>query len=192
MVSMFRGVIGFLDKLGIYDVVLPFLLVFTVVYAILEKTKIFGTERIDGTDYPKKNLNSITAFVMAFFVVASTKLVAIISAALANFVLLLLLIVTFLMAVGAMYSGKDEFDIEKAGMWKHVFIAIAAVSVLAIFLNQLGYLTLIYNFVMQNFQAQWFGAIVFVALIILFMMWITGSFDKKDHKETKPEGEDNS
>ena len=39
--SGFRGVIDFLGKLGVYDVILPFLLIFTIVFAILEKTKIY-------------------------------------------------------------------------------------------------------------------------------------------------------
>ena len=43
--SVFRTAIGFLDKLGVYDIILPFLLVFTLVFAILEKTKILGLEK---------------------------------------------------------------------------------------------------------------------------------------------------
>ena len=42
--SPFRTGIDFLDKLGVYEVLLPFLLIFTIVFAILEKTKVFGTE----------------------------------------------------------------------------------------------------------------------------------------------------
>ena len=56
--SVFRGVMTFFDKLGIYDVVLPFLLTFTIVFAILEKTKVLGTESIEGKSYSKKNLNN--------------------------------------------------------------------------------------------------------------------------------------
>ena len=44
MASTFREVLLFFEQIGIYDVVLPFLLVFTIVFAILEKTKLFGTE----------------------------------------------------------------------------------------------------------------------------------------------------
>ena len=94
--TVFRGVIEFFGELGIYDVVLPFLLVFTIVFAILEKTRVLGTEEINGKKYSKKNLNAIASFVIAFLVVASTKLVAVINQALANIVLLLLLVVFFL------------------------------------------------------------------------------------------------
>ena len=70
MVSAFRGMIEFLDKIGVYDVILPFLLVFTAVFSILEKTRILGMETIDGKEYTRKNQNSMLAFVMAFFFVA--------------------------------------------------------------------------------------------------------------------------
>ena len=33
--SAFRGVINILAKIGVYDIVLPFLLVFTIIFAIL-------------------------------------------------------------------------------------------------------------------------------------------------------------
>ena len=62
--STLRGVLGFFVDIGIYDVVLPFLLVFTIVFAIFDKTKVLGTEVIDGHKYPKKNLNAIVAFVI--------------------------------------------------------------------------------------------------------------------------------
>ena len=45
MVSSFRETIIFFEELGVYDVILPFLLVFCIVFAILEKSKIFGTEK---------------------------------------------------------------------------------------------------------------------------------------------------
>ena len=84
MASTFRGVIEFFAELGIYDVILPFLLVFTIIFAILEKSRVFGTEKIGDIVYTRKNLNSMVAFVIAFLVVASTQIVAIINTALAK------------------------------------------------------------------------------------------------------------
>ena len=82
----FSGVISFFDKIGVYDIILPFLLVFTIVFAILEKTKILGTEKIGDREVTKKNLNSMVAFVMAFLVIASARLVAVINEVMANVV----------------------------------------------------------------------------------------------------------
>ena len=73
--SAFAEVITFFEKLGVYDIVLPFLLVFTIVYAIFERTKVLGTETIEGVDYSKKNLNAMVAFVIAFLVIASSRIV---------------------------------------------------------------------------------------------------------------------
>jgi hypothetical protein len=50
-----------LDRWGVTDVLLPFLLVFTLVFAVLEKTKILGAD--------KKNFNVIVGLVMAAAVV---------------------------------------------------------------------------------------------------------------------------
>jgi len=86
-VSTFRSVIEFFGDIGIYDVILPFLLIFTIVFAILEKTRIFGTEKIEGEEVTKKNINAMVAFVVGFLVVASTRLVSIINETMANMVL---------------------------------------------------------------------------------------------------------
>jgi len=48
MASPFRNTLDFFDNIGIFDVVLPFLLVFTIVFALLERTKVFGVEEIEG------------------------------------------------------------------------------------------------------------------------------------------------
>src|SRR3989344_7866102 len=95
--TAFRGVITFLDELGVYDVVLPFLLVFTIVFAILEKTRVLGTEKVGDKELTKKNLDAIVAFVIAFLVIASTSLVRIINEVVANVVLVLILVISFLM-----------------------------------------------------------------------------------------------
>ena len=62
--TVLGGTIDFLGRLGVYDVLLPFLLVFTLVFAFLEKTKVLGVEIVKdkaGNEhtYTRKNLNAI-------------------------------------------------------------------------------------------------------------------------------------
>ncbi|MBS3057685.1 MAG: hypothetical protein J4415_03605, partial [Candidatus Diapherotrites archaeon] len=91
MASSFREALGFLDNIGVYDVVLPFILVFVIVFAILEKTRVFGVYTYpDGKEYPKKNLDSMVAFCIAFFVIASSQLVEAITKISANMVIILM------------------------------------------------------------------------------------------------------
>ena len=54
MATPLSNAIDFLKRLGFFDVILSFLFIFTIVFAILEKTKILGIEK-DGR--PKKNIN---------------------------------------------------------------------------------------------------------------------------------------
>jgi len=84
-----QNAINFFRDFGLFDVVLPFLLVFAIVFAILEKTRILGNEGSGDKAVPKHSLNSTVAFVVALLVVATNKVVTAINAALPNVVLLL-------------------------------------------------------------------------------------------------------
>ena len=143
--SVFRGIISLFTKLGVYDIILPFLLVFTIMFAILEKTKILGSEKIEGREVTKKNINAIVAFSIAFLVIASTQLVAIINEVMANIVLLLILGVSFLLLVGVFFSDK-EFTLEKFPTWTKFFMVLMFVGIVLIFLNALGWLQFVLRY----------------------------------------------
>ena len=181
--SIFRGVIDLMEMMGVYDIILPFLLVFTILFAILEKTKILGIERIDGNDFTKKNLNSMVALAIAFLVVASTQLVAVINEVLANIVLLLILAVSFLMLVGVFFGDK-EFTLAEYPGWIKFFMIVMFIGVVAIFLNALDWLQFVFA-VFVYWDAQWASTIIFVAVILGFMFYIvrdphsSGSQSKK-------------
>ncbi|MBN1501940.1 hypothetical protein JW930_00210 [Candidatus Woesearchaeota archaeon] len=179
----FRGAIQFLEKIGVYEVVLPFLLIFTIIFAILEKSKIFGTETIDNIEYTKKNLNSMFAFVTAFLAVASTRLVAAINEAAANITILLLLAVCFLLLVGTFHSGKEEFDL--LSQYKAIFYVIMFVSILLIFLHAIKtedgtpWLTFVWDYIVNNISSAAFGALILTLVLIGLMSWITSSPSKE-------------
>jgi hypothetical protein len=180
--STFRDAIDFLVDLGVYDIVLPFLLVFTIFFAILEKTKILGIEKIENQTYTKKNLNAMVSFVVAFLVIASTQLVAIINEVMANIVLLLLLAVSFLLLVGVFFTDK-EFSLENSPPWVRFFMIVMFIGIVVIFLNALGWLQAIFR-VFKNFEAAWAANLIFLAIIVVFMWFIT--YDKKPmHKKSE-------
>ena len=186
--SPFSTGIQFLDRLGVYEVLLPFLLVFTIVFAILEKTKIFGTETVNGSEYSKKNLNSLFAFVTSFLVVASSRLVAAINEALANMTILLLLGVSFLILVGVFHTGKDEFEL-KDGPFKTILMWLMFVGISLIFLHALKtengtpWLYYAWNFTVRNINTGAMGALIVTILTIGMMLWITRSDDQGSKSE---------
>ena len=168
---------------------LPFLLIFTTIYAILEKSKVFGTEKIGDSEVSKKNLNSMFAFVTSFLVIASTRLVAAINEALANMTILLLLGVCFLLLIGVFHTGKDE--VKLTGGYKSIFMVIMFVGILLIFLNAIKtkdgvpWLYFGWNFIVTNIDTGAMGAIILTVVIVLLMGYITKapSEEKVDAKK---------
>jgi mannitol-specific phosphotransferase system IIBC component len=195
MTSNFRVAIEFFDKIGIYDVVLPFLLVFTIVFAILEKTKVFGTETVEDKEITKKNLNSMAAFVMAFLVVASSKLVETITEVSSQVVVLLLLSVFFLLLVGSFFK-QDELPVFlKEGGWRTLFMLIMFVGIVGVFLAAIenddgdSWLEWGWEQVTNNFDSTAVASIILIIVIIVFMVYVvkgeSSSSKKKEEKKEK-------
>ncbi|MBI2138164.1 hypothetical protein HYU13_01120 [Candidatus Woesearchaeota archaeon] len=170
MASAFRGVIEFFAEIGLYDVVLPFLLVFTIVFAILEKTKVFGTETIDGKKYTKKNLNATASFVIAFFVVASSKLVEIITTVSSFTVLLLMLSVLFLLLIGSFMKEGEGIFLE--GSWNTFFMLMMFVGIVLIFVFALGWWDQLWGFLRFGSGGEAVGSLVLLIIIFVFVWYI--------------------
>ncbi|MBT4651033.1 hypothetical protein HOC13_00760 [Candidatus Woesearchaeota archaeon] len=181
--SIFRGVLTFLDKLGVYDVILPFLLVFTIMFAILEKTKVLGLEKIEGTETTKKNLNSMVAFVTAFLVIASTKLVALINETIANVALLLILSVSFMILAGVFFGSK-EFTLESYPGWTKFFMVLMFIGVVVIFLNALDWLQYALA-IFVYWDAQWAATIILLAVIGGFMWYVVHEPNPKSKSKSE-------
>lgn len=183
MASQLRDIIEFFDSVGLYDVVLPFLLSFTIVFAIFEKTKVLGTE--DGK--PKKNLNAIASFAISFLVVASPKLVGIITHASANMVVPLFLSVLFLLLVGSFYKEGEPTFLE--GPWKMVFMLVMFASIAGIFLNELPtkdggtWLDSVGNFLGGSNSDKVVGSAIMLFFVVLFMVWILKDEGKGEKKK---------
>lgn len=189
--STFRAVIFFFDRIGIYDVILPFLLVFTILFAILEKTKVLGTEEIEGVKYTKKNLNAMVAFVVGFLVVASSTLVRIVNQTASHIVILLFLAIFFLLLVGSFMKEEDGVFLQ--GGWNVTFMIIMFVGIIVIFLNALNtetgesWLSWLWRQITQNTNSNAVGSIILLIVVIIFMIFVTR--DRRPHKEKSTEEE---
>ncbi len=191
--SIFRGVLVFFDKLGIYDVVLPFLLTFSIFFAILEKTKVFGTEKTigpaGGEETTKKNINAMVAFCGAFFVIASSKMVAVIHESLPNVILLLLISVSFLLLIGTFYKDKEDVFLE--GRWRTFMMVLMFIGVVLIFAHAIPasngepWLEYAYNYVIDNYDQTAVSAVILAIVVIGIMVWITKEPKAKSDNKSK-------
>lgn len=174
--TIIGGAIIFLNKLGVYDVVLPFLLVFTIVFAIFEKTQIFGLEKIGGKEVTKKGLNAMVAFVIAFFVVASSQLVQIIADVSSQAVVLLLSVILFLLLIGTFFKHEEQTVLE--GKWRAFFMVILFIGLVLLFLNAIksngkSWLEIFIKFMVEYASSAAVASIILIIFIIAFIVWIT-------------------
>ncbi len=108
----YQEVFQWLVDFGFVDVILPFLLVFTLTYAVLQKTRVLGEE----DNKPKKRLNAMLAFVLGFFAVLATNMLNVVNILLGY--LVLLMIVGLLLAVVLGLAGAE------GGHTNKLFIAL--------------------------------------------------------------------
>ncbi|MCC7574662.1 hypothetical protein KO361_03655 [Candidatus Woesearchaeota archaeon] len=186
--TVLGNAMNFLVELGVFEIILPFLLVFTMVFAFLEKTKIYGTEEYrsenDGKIHQvtRKNLNSMTAFVIAFFVVASAQLVSLISEVTSKVVLLIVLVFSFTLTIGAFQKQeKDGFFLNKT--WTIIFEVIVFIGIALIFLNSLGWLDKIYAYLQSNWSGEILATVLMMAIFIGFIWYITKDPNPKQEKK---------
>jgi len=173
--SAFGNAIQFLDQLGVFEIVLPFFLVFTLVFAYLEKTKVFGTETYKSSDsgdtyeLPRKNLNSVVALTTAFFVVASSQLVRVISEIASQTVLVLMLGFSFTLVVGAFHKETDDgFYLDDT--WATLFQVISFFAIILIFLNALGWIDIVISW-LQDAVTNEAASAALMVLILAGLIW---------------------
>lgn len=177
MASSLQNAIEFFRAFGLFDVVLPFLLVFTIVFAILEKTRILGTEDKEGT--PKRNLDAMVAFVAALLVVATNKVVTAINKSLPNVVLLIVVFLSFLLMLGLFWKS-EEFDFRKDQHgWYVGFCILLFIGLIIIFMDAMTldngqtWLRYILSFIGKDTGGSVFGSIIFLAVTIGAILVVT-------------------
>src|SRR3989344_5683460 len=190
MVTPLGKAIEFFRDFGLFDIVLPFLLVFTIVFAILEKTRILGTVKMKGgEEIPNKNLNSMVAFVVGLLVVATANVVRTINESLPNVVLLIVASVSFLLMIG-IFLKTDELDFaSKHKNWYRAFMVIMFIAVIGIFLSSIydangnSYLEIAGFFLLQNWSEAVVTSVVFLIIVIGAIWYVARGDKQKTQKE---------
>lgn len=181
MTSVLGSVVEFLAQLGFYDVILPFLLVFVVVFAVLEKTMVLGDEK----GAPKSNLNSVTAFAFGMMFIAASKLVSALNVALPIIVIMIFVFLSIMLLIGMFYKqGEFDFVDMMGGKEKMIpYLIVAIIGVVLAFLQAFKILPVIVNWVVENYNSTVVASIVFGAVMFFLLRAIVsdkGSSDSSD------------
>ena len=113
----FGGMFSWFEGVGGFDIILPFLLVFTLIFALMEKVKLFGDS--------KKNVHVIVALVAAAFVVAQPDIVFLIQGFIPRVSMFILVILMGLLIIGMFGLKGEKFSGWPLGV--AVLIAIVAI-----------------------------------------------------------------
>lgn len=194
----FREIIETLQDWHFYDVFLPFILVYVVIFAILEKSKIFNVkDGGDGANKHVKNVNAIIAFVFALFVVASLQTVLYIQSFITNIILFIIFILVVLILLAFIFGSDymklfmhENGTIKGWAAWT-VGIVVFIVA-LGVFLWVIGALDWLLDYLDDlNIEDGDFGAIVIIAIIGIVLYFITRGDSKPSNSNSEPEKDDN-
>ena len=164
-----------LQQLGIYEVILPFLLVFTISYGILQRVSIFGKQ---------KSINTILALAIGLLFLQNEYLVVSLNRFLPNVSFIILLVIMFLLLVGIFAGpakpwGKDALTVA------FIFSIIAIITALSTDLLPGEFTASIFEF-WTAISPPTRSLIVFIILILIVVAVI--SHEKEDKSKNKGSG----
>ena len=118
---------------------------------------------------------------VAFLVVASSKLVEVITKVSSEIIVLLLIIVFFLMMIGTFYTNKEIADkgVNLEGAWRTGMTVFIAIAIAFIFLDALKndrgqtWLEVFWNWLSQFATNTGVAAIVLIIVLIIIIVVVT-------------------
>jgi hypothetical protein len=186
--TYFENAIYQLEALGLTDVILPFILIFTIVFAIMQKVKPLGEE-----GPRQKQYNVVIALVMALAVIiphvlgyypADADIVNIINKALPQVSIVLVAILMVLLIIG-LFGGKAEWGGALSG-WVAFF---AFILVIFIFGRAAGWFYYLPDWLywLDNPDTQ--AMIIVIAVFAIIIYYITKEPSEKSGESLKKFGE---
>jgi peptidoglycan/LPS O-acetylase OafA/YrhL len=155
-----------------FQVILPFLLVFTLVFAVLTKSEVLGKG--------KNQINAIVALVIGLIVISFGYAVYIINNLIPFMAVSLIIILVFMILVGAVYE-QGAFKIHDNVKW--AFMGIIAVAVTVAVLYFTGAWDYLYE-VFYDGTSNILINLIFIALIIaVIAVVLIGGKDKSGDKK---------
>jgi hypothetical protein len=181
MVTTFPEMIQRLESFGVLDVLLPFMLIFVISYAVLQKSNIMGDN--------KRPYNKVVAFVLAMSVViphvmnlypAGRDVVDIINNALPRVSLVMVAGMMVLLVIGVFGKDVSFMGTDMAGL----VVVFSIISVAYIFLTSSGMLGLPpwLNF-LEDEETQ---SLVITLLVFGIIIWFITKEPKEKGTEREP------
>ena len=162
--------LGTWQQIGVFDVILPFLLVFSLTFAVLDKTKILG----EG----KKNLNVIVSIILALLFLQNQYLVFLLQRFLPNVSIILIIFLMFLLLYGIFLGEYKGWGGKALNLAFFVSLVAIFIAVSTDFFPSFGGPGGIFQWY-YDIDPYTRGIIWFVVLVAIAIAFVSGD-DKKD------------
>ena len=154
--------------------VLPFILVFTVIFAILQKSQILGKE--------KKQIDAMVSIVCGLITITFARAVGIINQLIPFLAVAVIMILVFLIMIALFHKDDKEFVLHKGFKWTIFILAFISVIVAGL------YFTGAWDYIADKFTgpegSNWITNIIFIAIIIGgFLIVYFGDGKKKEENK---------
>lgn len=160
----------FLSSPFVTEAVLPFLLIFTLFFAILEKTKILGEER--------RQINAIVSLVIALLLLAFPLARNVITGLMPVLAVIAVVLLVFIMLY-AFASGEKELKMPKG--IKITFGILIGLALIIALLVLTGYWDIVINYLTGGENKTVVTNVFLIAIIIAAVIgvWATGNKSEK-------------
>ncbi len=172
--SSSQNILYYLDRFGLSDVILPFLLIFLVVFAILQKSHILGKDR--------KQFNVAFSLILGLMVVmphvfgrypAGQDIVVIMNKAIPNISIVAVAIIMLLLLLGIFGVGPDWAN---GGSFSSLIAIVAFGAVIYFFGAASGW--------WNNLTASWWGSDTTSIIIIILVFGLIIGYITKDESNS--------
>jgi len=191
--SLYEGVIGLLKNFGFFDIILPFILIYALMFGILAKTQILGDPFEKENEARARFVRSIISLIslsIAFLVVGAYNVVLRIQEFIPYAILYILSVFMLLVSMSAFYlptGGKVEEKEFKN--YRKIILTLSIIIFAILTLISLGILS---AQSLQSGLADWLNneiiaVILIFGFIIFVVYWMT-----RGEKEEKKEGKETS
>jgi len=143
------------------DIILPFLFIFTLIFAILEKSKLLGDD--------KHQINAITGFVVGAILISFANAIDIITQMTVFMAVSLVILFVFMLIYGFVYNGKDG-ELMGKGLKTLLGIIIFIAVVIAVLLVTDSW-DKVYDFFTRSDVGTNVVSIVLIAAAIAAVVW---------------------
>lgn len=126
--SLVGGAFDILIKIGFLNLIVPFVLFYSIVFGMLEKTQLFAADKAKAKD-ESRNLHSLIAFALGITATAASYAVGITQNFLPVLGIASVVLLGFMMVLGMAFGPEFDSTISKSKFYK-VIIGITAVALL--------------------------------------------------------------